>query len=212
MKKITQLSSVLVSSLALATAAHSAPIQWSTSDGGNGHWYDFVVLSAAISTSDAETTAESSVFMGETGYLATITSAAEQAFLNLHWPGAGAITGQFRNYSYFLIGASDRDTEGTFEWIGGDEEGSALAYTNFKPGEPNNNNGSGGEEDYVVAWWEDSAAGVWNDVGASSNVLGYLVEYNEPTTSTPPVPLPASLPLMAVAFGGLAFMRRKKSA
>ncbi|MEM9584447.1 MAG: lectin-like protein [Pseudomonadota bacterium] len=208
MRGFTNFCGTLCAAMSLGAAAHAAPVQWDSASGGNGHWYDFVILDDGITTSAAEAAAESATFMGETGYLATITSAAEQAFLNTIWPGAGSVTGLFNDYSYFLIGASDRATEGAFEWIGGDEEGDALSYTNFKLGEPNNNNGSGGQEDYVVAWWEDSVSGLWNDVGESANIRAYLVEYDAPANMSP-VPLPASLPMLVLALGGTVALRRK---
>lgn len=187
-----------------AASAHAAPVQWTTGSGGNGHWYDFVVVPGGISAPAAEAAAESSSFMGLGGYLATITSAAEQSFLNTVWPGAGTVSGQFGGYSYFLIGASDRDTEGTFEWIGGPEEGDALVYTNWDSGEPNNL----GDEDYTVAWWEDSTTGAWNDGGSGvsdTSIRAYLVEY-----SIAPVPVPAGLPLLLAGLGGLAMLRKRK--
>ena len=183
-----------------ATAAHSAPVQWTSGPGANNHWYDFVILDAALTATEAEAAAEASVFGGASGYLATITSAEEQAFLNANWTGAGSVAGQFNNLSYFLIGASDRDVEGDFKWIGGPEDGDAIGYSNWSGGEPNNLGG----EDYAVGWWNDSLAGLWNDVGGGS-FKAYLVEYNDAVS---PVPIPASLPLMLAAFGGLYGLRR----
>ena len=195
-----------------ATTALGAPFQWTTGTGASGHWYDFVIIDSAdpvISPSQAEGLAEGSIFMGEMGYLATITSAEEQAFLNGLWPGAGSVSGQFNNYSFFVIGASDRETEGVFKWIGGPEEGDTLGYTNWAPSEPNNN---GGIEHYTLGWWQDSAMGQWNDAPDSPGVRGYLVEYNGDLVA--PVPVPAALPLLAGGLGlmGLAGWRRKRKA
>lgn len=187
------------------TAAISAPVQWDVSNGGNGHWYEFVTLTTDITATEAEVLAESSTFLGETGYLATITSAAEQIFLNTLWPGAGSVTGQFNNYSYFLIGASDRETEGNFEWIGGPEEGEALGYTNFRLGEPNDFNAG---EDYVVAWWADSPAGLWNDIPGQA-VRAYLVEYNDAPSVTP-VPLPAGFPMLLAGLVGFGWIAKRR--
>ncbi len=186
-------------------SAHAAPVQWTTGSGGNGHWYEFIVEAGGISAPDAEAAAESSSFMGLGGYLATITSAAEQAFLNSVWPGPGSVSGQFGGYSYYLIGASDRETEGVFKWIGGPEEGEELVYTNWDGGEPNNL----GDEDYVVAWWEDLGSGAWNDGGSGvsdTSIRAYLVEY-----SIAPIPVPAGLPLMLAGLGSVAMLRKRKS-
>jgi hypothetical protein len=191
---------------AAGSGALAAPVQWEVADGGNDHWYDFVVLDSAITATEAESAAEGASHMGSAGYLATITTAAEQSFLNTPWPGIGSVVGQFNSYSYFLIGASDRDSEGSFEWIGGPEDGDALTYTNWKGGEPNDFGG----EDYTVAWWEDSAAGLWNDI-PGDEVLAYVVEYDAATMTPPTIPVPASLPLLLAGFAGLAFFRRKTS-
>lgn len=189
--------------LLYASASSAAPVQWTAGAGANGHWYEFVTLTAPVTATDAETAAESSVHQGQNGYLATITSAEEQAFLNTLWPGAGSVLGQFSGFSYFLIGASDRDSEGTFEWIGGPEDGSALSYSNWSSGEPNDANG----EDYVVAWWQDSVSGVWNDV-PDTGVFAYVVEYPDAPVSA--VPVPAGLPMLLGALGVLAAFRRRK--
>ncbi|MEO1109896.1 MAG: lectin-like protein [Pseudomonadota bacterium] len=194
-------------SLAMTASAAAAPVQWSSGAGANNHWYEFVALGSgdpSLTPSQADALAGSSSFMGLGGYLATITSAAEQSFLNSVWPGAGSVSGQFNNYSFFLIGATDRNTEGSFEWLGGPESGNPLTYTNWSAGEPNNfepNNG----EDYVVAWWQDSLSGNWNDVPGDSNIRGYLVEY-----SVTPVPIPAALPLLVGGLGLLGFVARRK--
>lgn len=190
--------------------ATAAPVQWLSADGGNDHWYDFQVLDTATTASDAEAMAEASVLNGESGYLATITSAAEQSFLNALWSVQPAITGQFNDLSYYLIGASDRDVENTFRWIGGPEDGDALSYVNWSGGEPNNSGMPGGNEDYVVGWWNNSAGGQWNDIPGSS-VLGVLVEYNDAQTA-PPVPLPAAGWMLLAGIGGLAALRRRRKA
>ena len=68
---------LLATLLLCAAGAHGqAPQQWSVSQGGNNHWYLAVVQSDSISWQDAEAAAEN---LG--GYLATITSPAEDAFV-----------------------------------------------------------------------------------------------------------------------------------
>ena len=69
-----------VLALGLASQANAAPVQWSVADGGNDHWYEVVWLGIGqITWNTANSSATSSSHLGQTGYLATITSAAEQA-------------------------------------------------------------------------------------------------------------------------------------
>lgn len=207
---VKAITSTALLNLAIISTAAAAPVQWSSGSGANNHWYEFVVLGSAdpsLTVSQAEALAASSSFMGQGGYLATITSAAEQTFLNSIWPGAGSISGQFNAFSFFLIGATDRNTEGSFEWLGGPEGGHPLAYTNWSAGEPNNFQANNGE-DYVVVWWQDSLSGSWNDIPDNSDIRGYLVEY-----SVTPVPIPAALPLLLGGLGLLGFaVRRQRGA
>ncbi|MCR9058716.1 MAG: hypothetical protein NXI02_15380 [Rhodobacteraceae bacterium] len=122
-------------SLAMISSAAAAPFQWSSGSGGNDHWYEFVVLEVVLKTeipsltaARAEALANSSSFMGLGGCLATMTSAAEQTFPNSHWLVASSVTGQFVDNSFFLIGLTDRNAEGSFEWLGGPENGYRFAH------------------------------------------------------------------------------------
>ncbi|WP_029061084.1 hypothetical protein [Labrenzia sp. DG1229] len=122
-------------SLAMISSAAAAPFQWSSGSGGNDHWYEYVVLEVVLETevpsltaARAEALANSTSFMGLSGCLATMTSAAEQTFLNSHWFVANSVTDQFMDYSFFLIGLTDRNAEGSFEWLGGPESGYRLAH------------------------------------------------------------------------------------
>lgn len=189
------------------SASIALPVQWNAGVGSNGHWYEFVILTSSTSVLDAEIAAEEASFMGLSGYLATITSPEEQAFLNTIWPGATSVSGQFGGYSYFLIGGSDRETEGIFKWIGGPEEGTELEYTNWEVGEPNNLD----IEDYIVGWWADNALGNWNDGGNSTsgtNVVAYLVEYSEPIAD---VPVPFGLPMLLAGLGSLVVLSKRRT-
>ena len=145
-----------------------------------GHYYEFV--SGSHTWSEAKAAAETSSHEGLTGYLATITSQAENDFIAsnfdiTHWGG--------------WIGASDAETDGIWKWVTGPEagtvfwdNGTAVGYNNFSPTEPNNSLGN--TEDYAHIWaW---VYGAWNDLPddatewawkhpIEANSVGYFVEY-----------------------------------
>ncbi|XP_065192400.1 sushi, nidogen and EGF-like domain-containing protein 1 [Sycon ciliatum] len=66
----------------------------------------------------------------------------------------------------FWIGANDRITEGTYEWITGDP----FTFTNWRNGEPNN--GQGVEHCIHV----NDGAFMWNDISCSSHI-GYVCQF-----------------------------------
>ena len=88
------------------------------------------------------------------GYLADVTTAAENAYL----------ANQLQTNSAW-IGLSDYGNEGNFTWCSGAPFGS---YTNWYPGQPNNYNGT---QDYV----ELLSDGTWNDQ-YNSYALEFIME------------------------------------
>ena len=187
MLKLTSLS--LAALAVSAVAASAVPVQWKATEGGNDHWYDFIA--GAIQGQDAPADANLQSFMGMTGYLATITSAAENTFVTSLIRGPVWISG------------SDAAQEGTFVYNSGPEIGQALVYDNFAAGEPNN---AGSGEDFI----ELRADGQWNDYFNTDTRPGYIVEYS--AASVAPVPLPAGLGLLAGALGAMGVWRRRQSA
>lgn len=105
---------------------------------GNGHCYQrFDTLKVfADARSDCQLRG---------GYLVTLTSAEEQAFV---WSGVWA-------GPYTLIGLTDEIDEGTFLWVTGEP----AIYANWNVGEPNS---AAGDEDAVVMALGPIAGG-WND-------------------------------------------------
>jgi hypothetical protein len=122
--------------------------------------------------------ASQSLFRGVNGYLATITSAAENQFvdgLSLRWFSIdvlGVLTGERA-----WIGANDQASEGTFVWAGGPEAGQNISgiYANWFAGEPND---AGGNEDCVVIYPRDD--GRWEDNGCGGGRWS-LIEYSCPS-------------------------------
>jgi T1SS-143 domain-containing protein len=147
----------------------------------NGHYYK--VFTTELSWQQASEAAQA---MG--GYLVTITSAGEHAFVQ----GLGD-NGNVVQYAW--IGASDRGTEGTWQWITGPEtdttfwtggiNGSASGYAAWGDNEPNDY-GSG--EDYAEIQFVSS--GGWNDTSGNADTqVGYVVEWGggpaNPQENTP---------------------------
>lgn len=128
---------------------------------GNGHYYEFVTNSG-ITWTNAKTAAEGLNYFGLKGYLATITSAAENEFCTSKLSGDG------------WMGATDAEVEGTWKWVTGPEAGhtfSEYSYTNWNTSQPDNYNGI---EDYAQFY----ITGKWNDLpNSESSIVGYVVEY-----------------------------------
>lgn len=97
------------------------------------------------------------------GYLATITSAEEQAIID-------ELQGYASLASYYI--GAERVTKDTEENIWAWVTGEPFEYTNWYPNEPNN--GHNNTEDYVGIF---NNTPQWNDFPATDN-HGYIVEYD----------------------------------
>ncbi|MCB1501165.1 MAG: hypothetical protein KDK07_15490 [Bauldia sp.] len=137
----------------------------------NGHFYKFV--NASVTHAEAEAAAAA-----EGGYLATITSAQENALLAEAMAAANAWG--FGGW----LGGSDAASEGVWRWTEGPETGDVFwngladgsapegAYTNWLPGEPSQYQGT--EEDYLHML---AGTDLWNDIPDSYYItMGYFIE------------------------------------
>ena len=136
----------------------------------NGHFYEFV-SQQGITWTDAKAAADAQSIFGLKGYLATLTSQAENDFAFSKVQSVG------------WIGASDAAVEGEWRWADGPENGQLFfqglgdgtgsavngGYNNWANGEPNN----AGDEDYA----HFLSSGEWNDYANNTVVQGYVVEY-----------------------------------
>jgi hypothetical protein len=136
----------------------------------NGHFYK------PITPGDTYTGARAAslltTFKGQTGYLVTITSANEDAFIQANVPQTN-----------IWFAATDEVTEGRWVIDAGPEKGTVMktqngqtagniagVYNNWAPGEPNGVNGS---ENYAVTKWNGNQ---WTDL--SNNWTNpYVIEY-----------------------------------
>jgi len=139
--------------------ALAAPVQWDSSAGGNGHYYDLAYYDCDWVNCRDQAAATTLDYNGTTyyGHLVTITSQAEQDFL--------ANTFMLPYGPRVWIGAYRVGSE--FAWVTGEP----WSYTNWHSGEPNN---ASGNENYVEMW--GAYVGGWND-NYSPNYYDYLNSY-----------------------------------
>ncbi len=138
------------------------PIQWTTESGGNGHWYEYVV-GVQGNWEDARILANEMVWGEAQGYLATITSEAENNWIwqNLGEPHQAYLGG-------YQVDPSAAPNEG-WAWVT-DEP---WEYTNWWTGEPND---AGTGNEWVLQFMQ---TGQWNDVdGSLAGSIGMIVEYD----------------------------------
>jgi VCBS repeat-containing protein len=155
----------------------------------NGHYYE-VVSSAGVSWTDAKTAAEGMTFNGLNGYLATITSVEENAFIlsklpSDAWIGASDSHEEINAATGEATYADDGAAEGNWYWVTGPEKGTLIStgndapvvaggqYANWNTGEPND---SGSDEDYAEFYASGASPGRWNDLSGAS-LDAYVVEY-----------------------------------
>ena len=146
----------LVTSLAVggaASAADAPAVQWKVSDGGNGHWYQFVTTIIRWDLAQAE----AQLFGGN---LVTITSESENNFVRssilLHAQNAVGYLGGFRD-------------EFGWHWVTGEE----WSYSNWNQGEPN------GDPGEVV--WMQNIPGYpigWNDCPPTIDLQASIREWS----------------------------------
>ena len=190
----------LVMAVALSGNAYALILEWATDDGGNGHFYELV--SDSLNWDDARDGAAARTYLGSTGYLVTITSAEENAFLtasfelNHQWIGAF----QFDKLA---------EPDGHWRWVT-DEP---FVYTNWNQVPPHFEPNESGVEDWAAFGTPEPAPdgtdleGKWQDWKFFGDPLpnrprGYFVEYE-------PIPEPSSFFLLGSGLLSLVGWRRR---
>lgn len=184
--------------LLTSTVARAGPVQWSSASGGNDHFYEFV-SAQGIEWADAQVAAVARTFNGQNGYLATLTSAAEDTFVDSNFAPlyieawAGAFQSPYNN---------PVPTDG-WKWITGE----TWSFTDWAVGEPNDFQGP----EFLLSVGGDlnqpQFQRRWNDDGVGTDQqlkTGYLVEY--------PIPGPSSSLAVAGTLWFVAAGRRRVTA
>jgi len=167
----------------VCTGVAGASLVSAATNSETGHYYE-VYAANGIDWATSNANAAGRSCGGVAGHLATITSSAEEAFVD-----------QFR-HAALSSGLSQPQTwvggylaSGVWQWVNNEGPFPATngqaAYSNWAPGEPNDVNGD--EDHLTLGRYDTSGAGGpwvdggWNDEGsAPDSVGGYIVEYDVP--------------------------------
>jgi hypothetical protein len=123
-----------------------------------GHWYQVINRPLSLSWTQCR---DSAAALG--GYLATISSSAENSFvLQISAPPEGKFLGGIRT----AVGPPQ-----VWEWVTGE----SWSYTSWNGGEPSDNS----DENYLELFNTGPAIGLWNNIADNSGEAGsFVVEYN----------------------------------
>lgn len=170
--RISKITAFAVLIILGSVAANADPVEWKVVDGGNGHFYELVLV-PGITWPAARDAANAS----SESNLVTITSAAENQFIVNNFD----LTGQ----NYWLGGFQTPGSSGVnigWQWVTGEP----WSYTNWAGGEPNDSGGASGEdgsEDALAhaGFGGTATVGKWNDAPTFYDyglMAGYIVESN----------------------------------
>lgn len=167
---------------ASSSGVNPVPRKWS----GNGHYYEAVLVPGGITWEQARVAA-----FARGGYLATLTSAAENDFAHSliarssrYWAASGNASSPSTVGPWIGLSQTNGSPEpaGGWTWV----TGQPLDYANWAPGRPNNLEN---KENYAHFWGAgaDNRAKTWNDIPndprdlvtvASVRPVAYVVEYD----------------------------------
>lgn len=169
--RITTVATLLamLGGIPVASAQNEGPV----CDGATGHCYEYVVT--GLFWDDAKVDAFSRTYAGMPGHLTTITTAGEQAFIEMTFPGQKGWMGGFQPPS----SASEADPAAGWQWVTGEP----FALAQWGCGQPDDfrDGGFPEGEDYMEMKLDPCLeVSQWNDApGFFPNA--YFIEY-EPVT------------------------------
>ena len=182
------------------SAGLAAPVQWATSAGGNGHWYERIDQTGL--TFDAARNAAAGLsYLGDPGRLVvfeTATYASELAFVmnNVYAPGV-------QGNRMYWVGASSPDGFNPWTWI----DGTPVPTTITAGWNIDHYEGPGS---YGAGFFQPSTT-LWDSIktDTSGYVSGYVVEY-APSSAVPEID-PAGLgSVLALVTGALGLLERRR--
>lgn len=158
----------------LPLAASAAPVEWPVSSGGNGHYYE-VIAADGLDWNSAEAAVVSPINIGPVGlkgYLATLTTPAENTHVDGLRIASGSNKTGFANSELWIGGFQDPPSSATGDgWTWVNNEGPISVFY-WLPGEPND---AGGSESHLAIGWSGHSG--WNDEAHLGGIYGYVVEY-----------------------------------
>ena len=195
-----------------SSGASAVPIEWTTASGGNGHFYEAVNLANRVAWEDAKAQSETAG-----GYLATVTSAEEDAWVRMTVLPLTTGTGGVARMGPWIGGYQDPSSPlysepgGGWAWITGE----AWVYTAWGGQssvviEPNDSPGSSDPENHLHYYVPGTSGDWfgWNDLGSFSPhdpTNSFIIEYD-----TNPIPEPSTALLLGLGLAGMAAVRRRE--
>ena len=163
--KFTQAMSVAVAagSICSGVMAQSTAVQWTAASGGNGHWYGVTVATSSVSWTTAQ-----SISLAAGGYLACLTSATENAWVNsltVNTPGAWYVHPSW-TFGPWIGGYRDGESSPNWKWVSGEP----WTFTAWHLSQPD------AVSQTVVSF--GPTAETWSDTEITEPVRSYVTEYS----------------------------------
>ena len=160
--------------------AESTPVQWEIASGGNGHFYNVILVGTPLSWNDARSAAKT---IGSNWDLVTITSSSENDFVKSLFVNDPSFFNTFAfsgvgNRSGPWIGAFDVFGSTNFKWVTGE----SVVFTDWGPSEPFGNGRTVSYTDFNVPFGDGNGI-AWNDIGPelrTDGPIAYIAETLDP--------------------------------